>query len=82
MVPTSRGADSKLDAEPALHYLDDAGNYLQVCIFSNFQTILCNCVTNDFMQQEYTPYGPPPSFPRPITPGDPPTPYVDSSQVN
>jgi hypothetical protein len=38
-VPTSRGSDSKLDTEPVVHHFDDAGNYLQVRKFSNFQTI-------------------------------------------
>jgi hypothetical protein len=73
------GADLKPNAEPALHHLDDVGNYLQVCNFSNFQTILLNCITNDYLQQGYTPYGPPPPFPRPTTSGDPSTPHVDSS---
>jgi hypothetical protein len=36
-VPTSGGADSKPDAEPAVHHLDDTSNYLQVCNFSNFK---------------------------------------------
>jgi hypothetical protein len=76
------GADSKPDAEPAVHHLNDAANYLQVCNFSNFQTILLNYVTNDFLQQGYTLYGLSPSFPRPTTPGDPSTPHIDSSQVN
>jgi hypothetical protein len=32
------GTDSKPDAEPALHHLDDAGNnYREVCIFSIFK---------------------------------------------
>jgi hypothetical protein len=43
------GASAKPDAEPAVHHLDDADNYLQVCNFSNFQTILLNCVTNNFL---------------------------------
>jgi hypothetical protein len=76
------GADSKPDAEPAVHHLDDAGNYLQVCNFSNFQTILLNCVTIDFLQQGYTLYNPPLPFSHPTTPGDPSTPHVDNSQGN
>jgi hypothetical protein len=32
-VPTSKGVDSKPDAEPAVHNLDDAGNYLKYAIF-------------------------------------------------
>jgi hypothetical protein len=44
----SGGADSKPDAEIEVHHLDDAGSYLQVWQFSKFQTILLNCVTNDF----------------------------------
>jgi hypothetical protein len=80
MVPTSGGTHSKPDAEPTLHHLDDAGNnYLEVCNFSNFQTILHNCITNDFLQQGYIQYGPPLLFPRPTTPGDPSTSRVDSS---
>jgi hypothetical protein len=43
------GADSKPDAKLAVHHLDDAGNYLEVCKFSIFQTILLNCVTNDLL---------------------------------
>jgi hypothetical protein len=79
----SGGTDSKPDAEPTLHHLDDAGNnYLQVCNFSNFRTILLNCVTNDFLHQGYTPYGLPPPFPHPTTPDDPTTPCVNNSQVN
>jgi hypothetical protein len=35
-VPMSGGADSQPDAEPTVHHLDDAGNYLHVCKFSNF----------------------------------------------
>jgi hypothetical protein len=56
----SRGDDAKHDAEPAVHHLDDAGNYLQVCNFSNFIKILFNYVPNDFLQQGYTPYDAPP----------------------
>jgi hypothetical protein len=78
----SGGADSKPDAEIEVHHLDDAGSYLQVWQFSKFQTILLNCVTNDFFQQWYTLYGMPPPFPHPTTPGDPLTPRVDSSQFN
>jgi hypothetical protein len=72
------------DAEPAVHLLDDAGNYLQVCNFSNFITILLNHVTNDFLQQGYALYGPlpPPPFHHPTTSSDPSTPHVDSSQVS
>jgi hypothetical protein len=76
------GADSKYDAELVVHHLDNAGNYLQVCSFSNFQTILLNYATNDFLQQGYTPYGYLPPFPHPTTPSDPSTPHVDSSKVN
>jgi hypothetical protein len=43
------GANPEPNAEPAVHYLDDVGNYLEVCNFSNFQIILLNCVTNDFL---------------------------------
>jgi hypothetical protein len=75
----SQGDDAKPDAEPAADHLDDAGNYLQVCNFSNFITILLNYVTNDFLHQGYTLYGPPPLFPRPTTPGDPSTPHVDNA---
>jgi hypothetical protein len=78
----SRGVDSKPDGEPAVHHRNDAGNYLQVCNFSNFQTILLNYVTIDFLQQGHTPYGLPPPFPHPTTPDDPSTPHVDISQVN
>jgi hypothetical protein len=35
----SRGADSKPDAEPVVHHLDDVGNYLQVCIFQFLNNI-------------------------------------------
>jgi hypothetical protein len=49
-VPMSRGADAKPEVESAIHHLDDAGNYLQVCNFSNSQAILLNYVTNDFLQ--------------------------------
>jgi hypothetical protein len=45
----SGGADAKPDVEPTIHHLDDAGNYLQVCNFSNFQKILLNCITNNFL---------------------------------
>jgi hypothetical protein len=59
---------------------------IQVTIFKyaiyQFQTILINCVPNDFLQQGYTSYGSPPQFPRLTTPGDPSTPCVESSQVN
>jgi hypothetical protein len=34
------------------------------------------------LQQGYTPYGPPPPFPCPTTPGDPSIPHAESSQVN
>jgi hypothetical protein len=79
----SRGDDAKPNAEPVAHHLDDADNYIQVCNFSNFITILLNYVTNSFIQQVYTLYGPPPPpFPRPTTLGNPSTPHVDSSQVN
>jgi hypothetical protein len=47
--------------------------------FFNFQTILLNCVTNDFLQQGYTPYGPSPSFSHPTTPGDPSTQRIHNS---
>jgi hypothetical protein len=50
--------------------------------YANFQTTLLNYVTNDFLQQRYTPYGPPPPFSHPTSPGDPSTPHIDSSQVN
>jgi hypothetical protein len=50
--------------------------------FFKFQTILLNYVTNDFLQQDYTPYGLLFSFPHPTTPGDPSTAHVESSQVN
>jgi hypothetical protein len=50
--------------------------------FCQFQTILLTYVTNDFLQQGYTPYGPPSPFPHPTTPSDPSTPHVESSQVN
>jgi hypothetical protein len=43
----SQGDEAKFDAKPAVHHLDDAGNYLQVCNFSNFITILLNFVTNN-----------------------------------
>jgi hypothetical protein len=49
--------------------------------FFQFQTILLNCVTNDFLQQGYTLYCRPLSFPHPIAPEDPSTPHVESSQV-
>jgi hypothetical protein len=45
-----RGDDVKPKAEPEVHHLDDAGNCLQVCNFSNFITILLNDITNDFLQ--------------------------------
>jgi hypothetical protein len=45
----SGGTDSKPDAEPPVYHLDDVGNYLQVCNFSNLQTILLNFITNDFL---------------------------------
>jgi hypothetical protein len=32
-VLMSEGADSEPDAEPAVHHLDDEGNYLKICIF-------------------------------------------------
>jgi hypothetical protein len=41
--------DAKPDVEPAVHHPDDAGNYLQVCNFSNFIKILLNYVPNDFL---------------------------------
>jgi hypothetical protein len=78
----SGGADANPDAEPAVHLLDDVGNYLQLCNFSNFQIILFNFVTDDFLQQGYTLYSPPPSFPRTTTPSIPSTPHINSSQVN
>jgi hypothetical protein len=43
------GADSKPNAEPAVHHLDDVGSYLQVRNFSTFQSILLNYITNDFL---------------------------------
>jgi hypothetical protein len=36
-VPTSGGTDIEPDAKPAVHHLDDAGNYLKICNFSNFK---------------------------------------------
>jgi hypothetical protein len=78
----SQGDDAKNGVEPTVHHLDDASNYLQVCNFPNFITILLNCVTNDFLQQGYTPYGPPPLFPHPSTPGEPSMPHVDRSYVS
>jgi hypothetical protein len=42
------GASAKPDAEPAVHHLDDADNYLQVCNVFNFMKILLNCIPNDF----------------------------------
>jgi hypothetical protein len=39
--------------------------------FFQFQTILLNCVTNDFLQQGYTLYSSPSPFHRPTTRGDP-----------
>jgi hypothetical protein len=75
----SRGDVAKPDAKSAVHHLDDAGNNLQVCNFSNFITILLNGVTNDFLQQGYTPYDLPLPFSHPTTPGDPLTPLIDSS---
>jgi hypothetical protein len=38
----SEGADSEPDAEPAVHHLDDEGNYLKICIFSDFKQ---HCLT-------------------------------------
>jgi hypothetical protein len=49
--------------------------------FFEFQTLL-NCITNDFLQQDYSPYGMSLLFPRLTTPDDPSTPHIDSSQVN
>jgi hypothetical protein len=51
----TRGDDEKPNAEPTVHHLDDGGNYIQVCKFSNFIIILLNCITNDLLQQGYTP---------------------------
>jgi hypothetical protein len=33
----SGGTDSQPDAKLAVHHLDDAGNYLKICNFSNFK---------------------------------------------
>jgi hypothetical protein len=49
--------------------------------FVQFQTLL-NCITSDFLQHGYSPYGPPPPFPHPTTPGDPSIPRTENSQVN
>jgi hypothetical protein len=46
---------------------DDVGNYIQVCNFFNFITILLDYVTNGFFQQWYNPYGPSALFPHPTT---------------
>jgi hypothetical protein len=46
-----------------------------------FQIILLNCVTNDFLKQGYTPYSLSPPFPHPTTPDDPSTPHIESSQA-
>jgi hypothetical protein len=48
--------------------------------FVQFKTLL-KCVTNDFLQCGYSPYGTSPPFPRPTTLNDPSTPHTDSSHV-
>jgi hypothetical protein len=48
-VPTSGGANLKLDAKSTLHHLNGARNYIQLCNFSDFQTILLNYITNDYL---------------------------------
>jgi hypothetical protein len=43
---------------------------------------MLNCVTNDLLEHNYSPYGTSPPFPCPTTLGDPMTSRANSSQVN
>jgi hypothetical protein len=36
----SGGTDLEPDAKPAIHHLDDVGNYLKICNLSNFKYCL------------------------------------------
>jgi hypothetical protein len=40
------GLESEPDAKPAVHHLDDAGNYLKICKFSNLKQY---CLTKQLM---------------------------------
>jgi hypothetical protein len=62
---------------------DDAGNNLNICSLLKFKIYLTDDLRiNEINAVCMSPYGPPPQFSRPTTPGDPLTPHGDSSQVH